>query len=189
MKMRLCALLLAAAMLFGIALAEDAVYISFEDYRVALETEAEWEQAESELIQTLEYAEGVTVSVCLEQQSVVALTVEFPKDGLNEEVWSLVNALKALDAETRNALESGAELAAEGWIVGRVSGETREAVYVCPEALRADMLWMPVHGGDQIHDLPRCSGMDVARMITLAAAAELGLDNCDTCRADAQTDA
>jgi len=189
MMKRLCVLLLAMAVLICPALAEVAVPVLFEDYCDALETEAEWETEEIELIRTLGYAEGVTVGLCLDGENVAALTVEFAKDGLNEDVWRAVDALISLDDETKSALEPGAELTADGWIVGRIAGTAREAIYLCSEAQRESMLWMPVHGGDQIHDLPRCSGMDVARMITPEAAEALGFDNCDTCRKDVQTDA
>lgn len=154
---------------------------------LVLPEEVVWTE-DGALMQSVEIEEGLMLSVCLRDTQIAVLTVEYPLDMQGETVLEALRLL-GMDEETLaqvSVMEANTEIAANGVVIGRVCGETREAVYVCLEAERGEMLWLPVHGGDQVHDLPRCSGMDVSRMVTPEAAALTQYDNCDTCRADVQ---
>ena len=44
-----------------------------------------------------------------------------------------------------------------------------------------DLFWQPLHGGEDRHKSPICSGMDVPRLITAEAADALGFPPCAKC--------
>lgn len=189
---RLFAVLLAALMLCGSALAEGM--IPFDDYVKALSdfTDELWSQDGAELLWVLEPEEGVTIGVCLEDGRVAALTAEFPCGDAPDAVWMALDALGCLDGE---ALEQIAEMAEDseaeldGSRVLRLHGGQRDAFCVCAAEDAGNMLWQPIHGGSKLHDKPACSGMDAARMITEEAAEALGWEDCKKCRASGKSGA
>ena len=189
-KIGLKALALVLALLLGacaFAEAAEGTALAFETFRetYAKHTQEAWEQEETGLIRSLEPGEGVTVSLCLAGENVAALTVEFPCGVLSDAVRAAVESLGWLSEEELAAafsLEENAELETETFRVYRIHGDNRDSIAVCPVADAENMLWQPIHGGKKIHDRPRCSGMDVSRMITQEAAEELGWEDCGTCR-------
>lgn len=189
-KISLRALSLILALLLGAcAFAETAEIpaLAFDAFAEAYaqHTQAEWETDGIDRILSLVPEEGVTVSVCLAEEDVAALTVEFPCGAISDSVRAAVESLGWLGAEELAAafsLEENAELQTEAFRVYRIHGDNRDSIAVCPLADAENMLWQPIHGGKKIHDRPRCSGMDVSRMITPEAAEELGWEDCGTCR-------
>lgn len=189
---RLFAMLLAALMLCGSALAEGM--IPFDDYVEVLSefTDEAWSQDGAELLWVLEPEEGVTISVCLEDGRVAALTAEFPCADAPDAVWMALDALGILDG---GALEQIAEMAEDseaeldGCRVLRLHGRQRDAFCVCTAEDAGNMLWQPIHGGSKLHDDPACSGMDAARMITEETAEALGWEDCEKCRASGKSGA
>jgi len=167
----------------------EMIYPAFETYAQAFAelTEEEWEPDVIEQIQMLAPEEGVTVSICLDVQTVVCATVEFPCGQITDCVRAAIENLGWLSEEAiaqAFSLEEGAQLEAEGCIVYRVHGDNRDALSICRAEDAEGMVWQPIHGGKKIHDMPRCSGMDVSRMITAEAAMLTNWEDCGTCRAE-----
>ena len=168
------------------ARAEEIFPLPFEDFvQRAAFADANWEADGTELIRMLSPEEGVTVSVCLKGENIAAITAEYPIGQPTDSVRNALEALAWLDAQTiENAFSQTSEemIEADGFIVCRVEGELREAVSICRAEDAEQMVWQPIHGGARIHNKPRCSGMDAARMITEEAAADTGWQNCGKCR-------
>ena len=76
---------------------------------------------------------------------------------------------------------AGSEAVANGYAYGKIEGETRSAVWLCPEAERDALVWQPVHGGTKYHAKSSCSGMDVPRLVTVEAAEAAGFAPCGRC--------
>ena len=196
---KLLAAALAALMLAACALAEgESVQTAFEEYENSFAglTEEVWEADVIEQIRMLAPEEGVNISVCLDAQNVACATVEFLCGQVTDSVRAAIGNLGWLSEEALAqvfALEEDAQLEIEGCAVYRVHGENRDAISICRIENAEDILWQPIHGGRKIHDTPRCSGMDVSRMITVSAAMLTNWEDCGTCRAadeaaDAQSD-
>jgi len=152
-------------------------------------TEAEWEEKVPGL-SAFEVEKGLTVGVCIIGEQAAVVTVEFTREITPEKLDSVLEAFPFADAallEQLEAMEENGEVTAEGCVAGVLQGETRRAYWFCPESVREGILWLPMHGGDQVHDLPTCSGMDVAWPVTPEIAAESRYDDCDTCRADRES--
>lgn len=183
---RFFGLALALVMMLSSALAESAVQmISFESYAQTLSADAQWESDGAEQIQILALDGEVTVSVCLTGENVAALTVEYPLGQTPENARRAIESLGWLNAETLDALlaQTGEEAQEmDGCSVYRVTGKHREAVSICRMEDAERMVWQPIHGGERIHNSPRCSNMDVSRMITEEAAAVLQWQSCGNCR-------
>lgn len=184
---RIAAAVLVLMLLAG-ALAEEAA-LSFETYAARFEAaeEAVWEEEGAGLIYALSTEEGVTVSVCLSEESVAAVTVEFPCGEPGEAVRGAIENLGWLSEEAVAevfSMEEGATLEAGDFTVCRIHGDDRDAFSICRTENLADMLWQPIHGGARLHDTPRCSGMDVSRMITAEAAELTGWAYCGICMKD-----
>jgi len=182
--------IIAAALLMSLtALAEeggDVNPLSFDDYVLtAAFADAEWEADGTDLIRVVSPEEGVTVSVCLNGENIAAVTVEYP---VGQPTDSAVMAIEGLGwlspqmVENVFAQQAQEMIEAECFNVCRVVGEMREAVSICRAEDAENMVWQPIHGGARIHDKPRCSGMDVSRMITEEAAQAVGWENCGRCR-------
>jgi len=143
---------------------------------------SEWK--EDGVVRMLKAGENVAVSACLSGENVAAVTIEAPKgENLREVAYAALAALGGLSGGTLFALNDleETELALDDCIIGHLAGETRECIYIAPEEIFEDLVWEPVHGGDQLHVKPGCSGMDVPRLITAEAAAQTGYDDCDHC--------
>lgn len=165
------------------ALAEEGS-LTFESYAESFEGQM-WKQDGAAEIQILEPEEGVTVSACVENGIIVALTVEFPAEGITEAARTAIESLDWLSEDAFEALlamtdDETAEL--EGYQVVRIHGQIRDAYSICALENFERMVWQPVHGGSKLHDSSVCSGMDVARMITEEAAEVVGWDDCKRCR-------
>lgn len=194
---RIFAAVLAVLMLMTGALAEETMVLTFGAYAQSFavlteESGAEWEADGIDQLQMLAAAENVNVSACLVGENIAAVTVEFLCGNVDENVRAAVENLGWLSAEAVDqvvSMEEGAVLEAEGCTVYRVHGENRDAFSICRTENVGNMLWQPIHGGKKIHDTPRCSGMDVSRMITAEAAELIGWENCGTCRAEREPDA
>lgn len=182
---RLFAALLAALVLCAPALAEAAV-MPFSQYADALAglTGAAWTEDGSADLMAFPLGDA-DVYACLHDGNVVAVTVEAPREtAFDEEVDTAVRALGWLSDEGLSrlcALTEGEEIALEGCAAGRVGGETRVAVWICPEAERGALIWQPVHGGEKYHADPTCSGMDAPCLSTVAVAEMWGLEPCGRC--------
>lgn len=190
---RILTAMLALVMLFAAAAAEEAGP-SFEAYAqtFAQMTEEAWETDGADSILKIALSETVTVSVCLSEGSVAAVTAEVACGEFPEEVRAMIENLGWLgeeELEQAFAVAEGETAQIGSCTVYRVHGESRDAVSICRTADAENMLWQPIHGGKKIHDTPRCSGMDVSRMITAEAAALTGWEDCGTCRADASAEA
>lgn len=183
---KILVLVLALLMMVSGALAEsNASAIPFENYAQAVAADAQWESDGVEQIQILALDGEVTVSVCLTDGNVAALTVEYPMAEQPESARQTIEALGWLDAESVEAAfaqtnEDMQEM--NGFGVYHVVGKHREAVSICRVEDAEHMVWQPIHGGEKIHNDPRCSSMDVSRMITEEAAGALQWQNCSRCR-------
>lgn len=181
MKKILAAILM--LLLCASALAEEAS-LSFETFAQGFEGQT-WKADGAELIQVMKLEEAVTVCACLENEAVVALSVEFSKEGLPESAKAAIEKLGWLDAESMAALlamQDDGTAVLGAYQVVRIHGEDRDAYCICALADFERMVWQPIHGGTKIHDKTECSGMDVARMITEEAAEAVGWDDCKRCR-------
>lgn len=182
------AAILSMLMLLCPALAEE--WVAFEEYAAKLaETyEGEWKGEGDVRVLTVEKNVS-SVSVCLRGEDVAAVTVESVQNGtLVETALNALSGLGLLSDELLSSistLEQGGELVTDGFVVGRIAGETRECIYLAPEAGFDSYIWEPVHGGDQLHAEATCSGMDVPRLITPEAAEQTGYDLCDHCAKNA----
>lgn len=181
---KLFAVLLAALMSGACAAAEEPECL-FETYVQAVSADAQWETDGAEQIRMLGTDEGVTVSACLEGENVAALTVEYPAGQIPDMAKRFIENLGWLSAESLEAvyvMEADTSGELEGCSVRLVHGELRDAVSICRAEDVEGMVWQPIHGGARIHDKPRCSGMDVSRMITVEAAQAVGWEDCGHCR-------
>jgi len=193
---KLLVLALAMLMLLVCAHAEEIAEIAvtvFDDYAQSFAefTEKEWKADESGLIHVISPEEGVTVSVCLAQENVACISVEFPCDMPADCVRTAIENLGWLSDEAIEqmfALTDDAQLEAEGFAIYRVHGENRDAFSICPADEIENMVWQPIHGGEKLHTEVECSGMDVARMITAEAAQLTGWENCKHCSEQQVTD-
>lgn len=183
---KILGLVLALVMLASGALAEsDVQAIPFESYAQAVVTDAQWESDGVEQIQMLSMDGEVTVSACLTDGNVAALTVEYPMGERPESARQAIESLGWLEAEALDeafALTSEEMQEMNGFGVYHVVGKNREAVSICRVEDAEHMVWQPIHGGERIHNDPRCSSMDVSRMITEEAASALQWKNCVRCR-------
>lgn len=182
---RIFAAVLGLMMICSGAAAEEA--ISFEVYAQSFSeiTEEVWEADGAELIRTLAPEESVTVSACLEGEGVAAVTAEYPCGQITDAVRAAIKNLGWLSAEAVEqvlAMEEGASLELEGCMVWHIHGKTRDAFSICRTEDAGEMVWQPIHGGEKLHSKPRCSGMDVSRLITEEAAEFTGWENCGVCR-------
>lgn len=191
---KMLAVILAMLMLCTDAMAEEVMeLLSFEAYSqsFAALTEEVWQEDGAELIQTLSPEDGVTVSVCLAENNVAAVTVEFLCDQITDSVRAAVENLGWLSAEAMEqvlAMVDDAQLEIEGCIVYRVHGENRDAFSICRAENAQNMVWQPIHGGKKLHTEIECSGMDVSRMITNEAAQLTNWENCKRCDAPDETE-
>lgn len=184
---RIIALGLAMLLLLGgAALAEEM--IAFESYAANLSalSDESWQEDGSAEIQVLNLDEQTTLSVATRSGNVLAVTVETVHEGdLYDTALAALDALGCLSAQTLEALPDLTEaepLVADGYVLGKLSGETREGIYICAEAEMDAMVWQPVHGGSRYHDSASCSGMDVARLVTREAAEQAGFEPCGKCK-------
>lgn len=182
LKRILCALL-AALLLTGAALGESLT--DFDGYAAALVAPegAEW-TADGDM-RLLDMGEEATVCVCLEGESVVALTVEAPIGTLAQTERAALEALGLLsDDEIDEFLtmtEAGRADSGE-YAFWRMQGKNREGIAVCSADDADALYWIPVHGGKKYHVNMGCSGMDVARLVTQKAAEDEGLEPCGRCK-------
>ena len=179
---KLLALLLTVLLAACPAMAEGLE--DFEAYSEALLKLYGGEWKEEGDVRVLKAGEEASISVCLEGGDVAAVTAEALRDGdLRDTAYAALNALGGLTSGTLFAISDleNAQLEADGCVIGHLAGETRECVYIAQADAFAEMVWEPVHGGDQLHALPTCSGMDVPRLITAEAGEKTGYDGCDHC--------
>ena len=97
MLKRIFCALLAMLLLTGAALGESLM--SFEDYAAALDALADAEWTADGDMRTLELADEATVSVCLEDENVMAVTVEAPKGSIMDAGSAALKALGAMTDE------------------------------------------------------------------------------------------
>lgn len=164
--------------------------IGFGEYADSLSvlTDAQW--TENGAVRVLDMGDGLSVSVCLIADRVAAVTVESPMDGDAEAVAeAALSALGCMRPETLAMLaelNGGDQEKRDGCIFGKLEGERRKGIYIAAEEDFADMVWQSVHGGSKYHAKPGCSSMDVARLVTREAAAEMGYEPCGRCRPDSK---
>ena len=161
----------------------------FEDYADALGKAYDAEWKEDGDIRILRIGEDTSVSACLTGKHVAAVTVEAMQGtDLREAAYAALAALGEPGSGVLSAIQDleDVELTVDGCVVGHLSGETRECIYIASEEDFPDLIWEPVHGGDQLHAKVSCSGMDVPRLITAEAGALTGYDPCDHCMKDAE---
>ena len=183
MLKRIFCALLAMLLLTGAALGESLM--SFEDYAAALDALADAEWTADGDMRTLELADEATVSVCLEDENVMAVTVEAPKGSIMDAGSAALKALGAMtDAEIAELLDMTEAGSAEvdACAFWRMLGKKREGIAVCAAEDAPSLFWIPVHGGKKFHVRMGCSGMDVARLVTQKAAEEAGLEPCGRCK-------
>ena len=182
LKRILCALL-AMLVLTGAALGESLM--PFEDYAAALDAPADAEWTVDGDMRALELADEVTVSVCLEGENVMAVTVETPNGSVMDAGSAALKALGTLtDAEIAEllAMTEAGSAENEAYTFWHMLGEKREGLAVCATEDAQTLFWIPVHGGKKYHVRMGCSGMDVARLATQKAAEEAGLEPCGRCK-------
>ena len=183
MLKRIFCALLAMLLLTGAALGESLM--SFADYAAALDAPADAEWAADGDMRTMELADDVTISVCMEDENVMAVTVEAPNGSVMDVGSAALKALGTLtDAEIAELLSmteagSAENAACTFW---HMLGEKREGIAVCAAEDAPTLFWIPVHGGKKFHVRMGCSGMDVARLVTQKAAEEAGLEPCGRCK-------
>lgn len=183
MVKRIFALALAMLICACAALAEGM--IGFDEYARNLSalTDEAWSGSGS--VRVLDLGDELTVSVCLTGDRVTAVTVESALDGDAEAVAEA--ALDALGCLSPEAIAVLAELGGDGQangdgcVFGKLEGERRMGFYAALEEDFADLVWQSVHGGSKYHAKPGCSGMDVARLVTREAAADMGYEPCGRC--------
>ena len=182
---------IAAAALFVLLMTAAALaegMTPFTEYAARLGAE-EWKTEGIDALRSASAGEGVSVSVCLDGGDVAALTVEWEDPegtGPSGEALAAVGALDLLPEHELSALPSLPEGQASrtgGLVVYRLVGKGRSALCLCRAGDADRMAWQAVHGGEKLHSSPYCSGMDVSRMITAKAAAQLGIADCEICRA------
>lgn len=183
---RLLSGILVALLLCAFAASAEEAPVSFDAYAGALEAQAgtAWKEDGSAELQTLALG-GVSVYACLRGEVLVALTVESPREGdFGEDVRAALEPLGWFDEAALSSLfemSAGSEAVANGYAYGKIEGETRSAVWLCPEAERDALVWQPVHGGTKYHAKSSCSGMDVPRLVTVEAAEAAGFAPCGRC--------
>lgn len=182
-------ILLLAMLLCAVpALAEGM--LSFEAYVARLDAPPEAEWTEETTARVLALEDGTTVSVCLDDGDVAAVTVEALKDG--ECCAHARAALEATGLLSEASLEQAAQIAEDcsavldGVVVYHLIGERRESWAFCAESMLDGMVWQPVHGGEKLHENPICCGIDVARLTTAEAAKALGYEPCKRCAVDSE---
>lgn len=161
----------------------------FEGWSADLQALYEGAWKEDGDVRVLKAGENTTISACLSGKDVAVVTIEAMQgEDLRKTAYAAINALGGIDSEILFAINDldEAELILDGCVVGHLAGENRECIYIAPEEGFEDLLWEPVHGGDQLHEKPGCSGMDVPRLITAEAAEKTGYDVCDRCVKDAE---
>lgn len=167
-------------------LAEAPSEISFETYvQSTAFADGTWETDGTELIRMISPERDVTVSVCLEGEMIAAITVEYLIGAPTDSVRTAIESLGWISGQTLEAAFSQQpEIVTEDgeFSVCRIEGELREGISVFRSEDAKEMVWQPIHGGARIHNKPRCSGMDVSRMITETAAELTGWQNCGKCR-------
>lgn len=157
---KILGLVLALVMLASGVLAEsDVQAIPFESYAQAVVTDAQWESDGVEQIQMLSMDGEVTVSACLMDGNVAALTVEYPMGEQPESARQAIESLGWLEAEDLDAafaLTSEDMQEMNGFGVYHVVGKNREAVSICRVEDAEHMVWQPIHGGERIHNEHGC---------------------------------
>lgn len=184
------AALLSALLCISFAAAQasaDRQPLAFEDYAqlVAGFVDGQWETEGAQCIRMLEIEQDVTVRVCLDGEYVAALTVEYPLGQVRDCVILTLESLGWLTEEEVNAAfrqESQDVCDVGNFRICRIEGKLREGVSICREEDAGKMVWQPVHGGEKLHNKPRCSGMDVPCWLTEEAADAIGWANCGKCR-------
>ena len=182
MLKRIFCALLAMLLLTGAALGESLM--PFADYAAALDAPADAEWTADGDMRTLELSDEVAISVCLEDENVMAITVEAPIGSVMDAGSAALRALGTLtDAEIAELLAMTEAGSAENdaYIFWRLKGKNREGIAVCATEDEPNLYWIPVHGGKKYHRKPDCSGMDVARLVTEEAAKDADFEPCMRC--------
>ena len=186
MAKRILALVLAMLIFACAALAEGM--IGFDEYARKLSALSDAEWSEGGPVRVLDLGDGLTVSVCLIGKKVAAVTVESALDGDAEAVAeAALDALGCLSPEAIAVLaelDGGDQANSDGCVFGKLENERRMGFYAALEEDFAGMVWQSVHGGSKYHAKPGCSGMDVARLVTREAAADMGYGPCGRCHPD-----
>lgn len=183
MLKRIFCALLAMLVLTGAALGESLM--PFEDYAAALNAPADAEWTADGDMRTLELDGEATISVCLEGENIMAVTVEAPNGSVMDAGSAALKALGTLtDAEIAELLAMTEAGSAENdaYAFWHMLGEKREGLAACAAEDAPSLFWIPVHGGKKFHVRMGCSGMDVARLVTQKAAEEAGLEPCGRCK-------
>lgn len=184
---KLVASLLLVAMVFSFTVLAEGM-ISFDSYAASLSalTDAQWQEDGCAEILSLNADDSFTISVCLSEGEVVAVTVEALRDGELEDIaYAALEALDCLDEDALavlTELDDGGQAVSGDWLFGRLAGRKRECIYICAEEDYDQLVWQPVHGGEKYHRLPMCGGMDVSRLVTREAAIEAGFEPCGKCK-------
>ena len=172
-------------LLCACAAAEDLGALS--DYLAVADVSAlgadEWTEAAGGRVLSVSPSADAMVSLCAEGGRLLAISVTAPKGDTCEELARLALLPGGwIDAAALDAmLEKGEGGAADGALLTLLQGELREGIYLCAEGALDGLYWQPLHGGEDRHKSPRCSGMDVPRLISPQAADALGLPPCDKC--------
>lgn len=183
MLKRIFCAILAALLLVSVALAEGMT--DFDDYAAALSAPEGAEWAADGDMRVLDMGEEVTVSVCLEGESVVALTVEAPIGTLAQAERAALEALGLLSDEEIDEFLTAVEVGKaenDAFAFWRMQGKNREGIAICSAEDADELYWIPIHGGKKYHVNMSCSGMDVARLVTQKAAQDEGLEPCGRCK-------
>jgi len=141
-----------------------------------------WTEEAGGRVQSLALDADTVITLCADGGSLVAVSVTAPqsREDLAELAAAALGALVPEDA-VRQALGTGAPQSIGENVLTVVVGATRTGVYLCPGAALDALYWLPMHGGEDRHRSPLCSGMDVPRLVTAAAADALGFPPCSKC--------
>lgn len=179
--------LLALALMLWACAALGEGLIDFDTYanRLTGLSEEEWTVDGAPEIRLLRLSETLTLSVCLSEDRVAAVTVEALQDqDFADAASAALDALGCLDDEVLEALselDDGGQAISGGCVFGRVDGERRTVVYAAAEEDFDELVWQSVHGGSKYHARMRCSGMDVPRLVTRQAAQNAEYEPCGRC--------
>lgn len=175
--MKKIAVLTAAAMLFMCG----AQAVTMDAYTQAIGMDAEWKEMAPSFLYTTEAGEGMSVSLCIRENEIAALTIELSGDAQAENAAEWLKAFGVADPEVMFSLgeeygEASAE--ADGLMLIRVNGRERTAFSVCDMADYGSLVWISVHGGECWHRSPICSDLDVGCFGTEEAGLAYGKRPC-----------
>jgi len=191
--MKRAAILIVILLLLPAALAEGLG--APEDYMSAFDASAygdsAWIHEVGEQLISLAVGDDAVISLCAQGGQLLAISVTAPQSEdfavLAED--ALAGTGYVSEGAVRELLDTGTARREGALALETLSGGARIGVYLYDEAAMDRLCWLPMHGGEKRHSNPRCSGMDLPRLITVRAAEALGFGPCEICAGGAAANA